>query len=93
MHGRHFRIHVTDSQFGYPRLGLVVSKKVSKKAVQRNRIKRRIREAFRHSQEQLADMDFIVIANPGISGEANGVLSRELMRLFEISQKKCQSQK
>ena len=93
MHGRHFRIHVTDSHFQYPRLGLVVSKKASKKAVQRNRIKRQIREAFRHSQDRLSDMDFIVVANPGISGEVNGVLNRELMRLFEISQKKCQSQK
>lgn len=82
-----------DSQFRYPRLGLVVSKKVSKKAVQRNRIKRQIREAFRYSQGQLSDMDFIVVASPGISGETNGVLNRELMRLFEISQEKCQSQK
>jgi len=93
VHGRHFSIHVTDSRFRYPRLGLVVSKKACKKAVQRNRIKRQIREAFRHSQGQLSGKDFIVVAKPGISGETNGVLNRELMRLFEISQKKCQSQK
>jgi len=38
-------------------------------------------------------MDFIVVAAPGISCETNAALHRELMRLFEISQKKCQSQK
>lgn len=92
MYGRHFIIHITDNRSRHPRLGLVVSKKVSKLAVQRNRIKRQIREAFRQSQGQLSNMDFIVVAKLGISEEVNAVLNQDLVRLFEISQKKCQNQ-
>lgn len=43
------------------RLGLIISKRCAKSAVQRNRIKRLIRESFRHSQESLAGLDIVVI--------------------------------
>lgn len=44
-----------------PRLGLVISKRCAKSAVQRNRLKRLIRESFRHSQAHLAGLDIVVI--------------------------------
>ena len=46
----------------HARLGLVVGKKTAKKAVIRNRIKRVIRESFRHAHNQLKKVDIIVIA-------------------------------
>ena len=50
---------------GYARLGLVVSRRLGG-AVVRNRIKRRLREAFRTSQHDLpADLDVICIPRPG----------------------------
>ncbi len=93
MHGRHFSIHITDNRLPHPRLGFVVSKKVSKLAVQRNRVKRQIREVFRQSQSQLCNMDFIVVAKPDISENTNAALNQDLVRLFESSQRKCQNQK
>ncbi|WP_298134342.1 ribonuclease P protein component [Acidiferrobacter sp.] len=48
----------------HPRLGLAVSRKVSRKAVVRNRIKRRIREHFRRAQAGLRPLDFVVVAYP-----------------------------
>ena len=45
-------------------LGVTVSKKVSKRAVDRNRIKRQIREFFRYQQNQLHNADIVITAKP-----------------------------
>lgn len=47
------------------RLGLVVAKKHLKRAVDRNRFKRLVRESFRSHQEQLAGLDVVVLARNG----------------------------
>ena len=52
-------IHKTSKK--HSRLGLVISKKVDKRAVQRNRIKRICRESFR-SHEFSINCDFVVLA-------------------------------
>lgn len=49
-----------------PRLGLVVAKKHARLAVQRNRIKRLLRESFRRHQSVLAGLDIIALARPGL---------------------------
>jgi len=51
-----------------PRLGIVVSKRAMRRAVDRNRLKRAIRESFRNEQHQLPPMDIIVQAIPGRNG-------------------------
>ncbi len=43
-----------------PRLGLVVGKKTAKLAVQRNYMKRVLREFFRLNQHQLPSLDLVV---------------------------------
>jgi len=45
---------------GAARLGMLVSRKHAARAVERNRIKRCIREAFRLEQEQLGALDVLV---------------------------------
>ena len=45
---------------GKPRLGILVSRKHAAASVERNRIKRCIREAFRLEQENLGPMDVLV---------------------------------
>ncbi len=49
-----------------PRLGLAVPRRVARSAVARHRLKRRIRESFRHHVEHLAGLDVVVIARPGV---------------------------
>jgi ribonuclease P protein component len=46
------------------RMGLAVSRKVDKRAVGRNRIKRTLRDAFRHLRGQLRGGDYVLVARP-----------------------------
>ena len=82
VHGRYFSIHSVPNQLGYSRIGLAVSKKVSRRAVQRNRIKRQAREVFRHCQIELQNRDFVVVAKVGCSTQENPALRRELVKLW-----------
>ena len=52
---------------GYPRIGYIVSKKVSSKAVKRNRIKRIFREYFRHNKPLFGSNDIIFVCKKDIS--------------------------
>ena len=65
---------------GSPRLGILVSKKHSARAVERNRIKRCIREAFRLEQEALGAVDLLIRPPYGIKPSANMITRlRELL--------------
>ncbi|SEM25118.1 ribonuclease P protein component [Pseudoxanthomonas sp. GM95] len=57
------------------RLGLAVSRKVDKHAVGRNRIKRTLRDVFRHLRGQLPGGDYVLVARP-----AAGSASSEQLR-------------
>jgi ribonuclease P protein component len=45
---------------GIPRLGLIVPKRVFPRAVDRNRVKRVLRELFRAQQEKLGSRDILI---------------------------------
>ena len=58
---RYFVIYVYHTRFNYLRLGITASKKVGK-SVQRNRVKRLIREAFRQLRPRLkTGYDIVVV--------------------------------
>ncbi|MGN0915384.1 MAG: ribonuclease P protein component [Succinivibrio sp.] len=64
------------------RLGLVIPKKVLKRAVWRNRVKRIARETFRLNQHSLPNIDLVVIAKPKIEDISNSELSAIFRRLW-----------
>lgn len=68
------------------KLGLVISKKVHKTAVQRNRIKRLIRETFR-TQKQLKRADYVVLAKPGSATYSNAQLLTMINELWSKTEK------
>ena len=53
------------NELGFARLGLVVAKKHAKRAVDRNEIKRIVRESFRHHQSELENFDCVVLSRGG----------------------------
>ena len=67
------------NEFSNPRLGLVIAKKHIRLAVQRNRIKRILRETFRLRQHDLKNIDIVVLAKKGLDDLDN----QQLHYLFD----------
>lgn len=67
----------------HPRLGLAVPRRVARRAVVRNRLKRRIRESFRHHAEGLAGLDVVVLARTGAEKMDSTRFGRLLARQWE----------
>ena len=65
------------------RLGVVVSRKVHRSAVERNRIRRQIRESFRLKRGQLKVNDYVVRARPSAAQLDNAALRKALDELWE----------
>jgi len=68
-----------------PRLGLAVSRKVDRHAVGRNRIKRVLRDAFRHARAELADGAYVCVARPAARDASNDELRAAFRRLLQRS--------
>lgn len=82
VHSRLFKIkHVVNNQRDKPRFAVVVSKKVHKSAVGRNRIRRRLYEIIRHRLPLIhPDRDVVVMV---VSGEALSLPHREMVASIE----------
>ena len=64
------------------RLGLAIAKKRVKLAVQRNRIKRIIRESFRLNQHKLPPIDIVVMVKSGIDQLDNKEINQQLSKIW-----------
>ena len=65
------------------RLGLAVSKRQVKRAVDRSRLKRLARESFRVRRETLAGLDLVVMAKSAATSTDMGRLARSLTQLMD----------
>jgi len=93
-HGRRFG----DAYFGVvvrvnraegPRLGLAVATKVAGNSVERNRIRRVIRESFRLRQLDLPPVDLIVNARARVRAARNEQLRASLESLWDRVKELC----
>ena len=80
---RHLTAEVAPTGQAIARLGLAVSRRVSKSAVRRNRIKRIARDSFRRHRDRLPAVDILVIARSSAVLEDNPSLHAEFLRLWE----------
>ncbi|TNF99676.1 MAG: ribonuclease P protein component [Gammaproteobacteria bacterium] len=71
------------NQFYYSRLGLAISKKYASRAVDRNRLKRVIRESVRLNQPLLSSLDIIVINRKGLVKRSNKEIFMALDRHWQ----------
>lgn len=87
-HGRTFssRLYVVrinpHSNFSVARLGIIAARKALPRAVDRNRGKRLVREAFRQSQEGLAAIDVVVQLRSPLAKLDNATARNDLLGLF-----------
>ena len=89
----HFLLSATPAKSSNSRLGVTVTRKASKKAVLRNKLKRRIREVFRRLYSYILEPhDIVVIAKNGATEcsykEIKYELNYALRRLSLLNNKK-----
>ena len=75
---RYFTVLARPNELGHSRLGLAISRKAAKSAVARNRIKRIVRESFRHHQTEMDGFDVVVMGRPQMARHDNAALFTSL---------------
>jgi len=88
---QHCLILAKPNHLSHDRLGLVIAKKHIRLAVQRNRIKRLIREGFRHLPRNKQGIDAIVLSRKGLGDLDNLTITRIMNKQWLRIQKKVDS--
>ena len=88
---RYITVLAKENQLEHPRLGLAISKKAVKRAVDRNRIKRIIRESFRLNSANLPPVDVIVMCRPLILDHDNSGVFQQIEKQWYFIRKKMDS--
>ncbi len=80
---RHFLVLAARNDRSNSRLGLVLAKKNVPLAVQRNRVKRQIRDVFRHNAGLLGNLDLVVLARKDADKLNNKQLKQTIESLWQ----------
>ena len=77
-------LKVLENDSNIKRFGFIVSRKISKKAVIRNKVKRRLREAVgTRLKEARSGVDCVLVALPGIEKRVFVDIKKSVDKLFE----------
>ena len=88
---RFFALTASPNEAGLARLGLAVATKAAGSSVERNRLRRLIRETFRLRQHELPCVDVVVSARPPARGSGNIELRASLNGLWDRLRQQCAS--
>ena len=77
------------NNLAYHRLGLAISKKHIKRAVQRNLVKRLIREQFRGYRIHATGLDLVMLSRMPLGNANREQIHRQLQQLWERLNKQC----
>ena len=80
---RHFTLFVRPNGLTQARIGIIASKRVAPRAVDRNRAKRLVREAFRKLRHRLGGVDIVVQLRRCPGEGFNAVAGAEIIRLLD----------
>ena len=90
--GNHcFTFLIRENTISHARLGLAIAKKSAKRAVDRNRIKRVIRESFRHLQHDLPNIDVVIMCRPAAVDLNSKKMRKQLDRQWAYICRKVQT--
>jgi len=84
-HCPHFLLCFVPKETGvvYPRLGISISKANIPLAVQRNRIKRLVREAWQKKKYEKLGKNAVIVAKKGTDALKNNDITREITDIFD----------
>ncbi len=85
--GKNVLLLARENGLGHPRIGMVIGKKSVKLSVERNRLKRLIRESFRQHQALLGGWDIVVVARKGIADSDNVEIARQFGKFWKRLQR------
>lgn len=88
---QYFTLLAIRNDLGHSRLGLAIAKKNIKKAVQRNAIKRIVRESYRLKQQDLGNIDIVVMARKDAADAPPDLLRKSLERHWLKLVTRCDS--
>ena len=71
------------------RLGLAISKKFARKAVDRNRIKRMVRESFRHNKNFLRGLDLVIVGRKRPEKNERCLFTQSLRHHWQVVSERC----
>jgi ribonuclease P protein component len=84
-----FSVNAAPNQVGFARVGLSVGRKAVGDSVDRNRVKRQVRESFRKAAPTLPPVDLVVGARNGARTAHNAALRDGLEGLWTEIRKQC----
>ncbi|WP_086010398.1 ribonuclease P protein component [Thiocapsa marina] len=85
--GAGFLVLYRENRLGHPRLGLAIAKKCARRAVDRARLKRIVRESFRLNRSRLKGWDIVVLCVSGAPTMSSPRLSATLARAWDTIEK------
>ncbi len=86
-----FAVTARQNNERHPRLGMAVASKLAGGSVERNRIRRVVRESFRLKQHELPAVDLVVSARPRSRGATNAELRSGIEELWVKVRQQCAS--
>jgi ribonuclease P protein component len=84
-----FMVIARPNEVGHPRLGLAVGVKAAGNAVNRNRIKRLVRDSFRRQRQDLPAIDVVVNARAGAGPASNAQIAASVTALWARIRERC----
>lgn len=82
LHQQSFNARAALNSVGHARLGMAIAKKTLRRAHERNRIRRLIRESFRHQLPHLPSVDLVIMCRAEVLTLSNEQLFQQLDGLW-----------
>ena len=78
-----FISYVAENTEGFPRVGVILSKKQIRLATQRNTIRRIVKESFRHAIRDLPNVDIVIIGLKNATQVSKKDFARRIAQQWE----------